>query len=413
MRNAAMLFSGPGIRWLVLSGVLIAISLFFHLASNGVFLSAGNVVNLFRQSAIVAILAIGMLPVIVSGNIDLSVGSLVAFTGGIATLLLWEHQLPVWLAVTLALGAGAAAGLAQGALVAYLNIPAFIVTLGGLLVFRGWISTLMGGETIPAPESYQYLGGGFLNTIAGWLFFALVLLAGLWLIRRQMLASGKGNLLWLALVGYALVVLLLMWVFIRSGNTVMREPITTPIRLPEASVLFHSEWYQQALQRPAPPPAAGRTVPLPVAIMVSMALLMALITGHSVFGRRIYAIGGNAEAAFLSGINIRRHTVYVFALCGLLSAVAGVVYSARLGSATPDAARGYELYAIAACVIGGTSLRGGRGVVAGAVLGALIMASLDAGMSILNVDPFYQDIIKGLVLIGAVYADLAGRRRSG
>ncbi|MDW8393779.1 MAG: hypothetical protein RMK52_05995, partial [Chitinophagales bacterium] len=305
-----------------------------------------------------------------------------------------------------------AAGALQGSLVAYLNVPAFIVTLGGLLVFRGWASILMQGETVPVPDAFQYWGGGFLNPWQGWLFAGLVAACGMWLMYRSQHAYHKGIWLGLSLGGYAALVLLLMWVFQLSGQSAQRPPVTTPIRLPETSVLYHSEWYQQAMQRQSLQATLQRSVPVPVALMVTAALLMTLLTSHTVFGRRIYAIGGNTEAAFLSGVNVQRSTLAVFVLCGLLSAAAGIVYTARLGSATPDAARGYELYAIAACVIGGTSLRGGRGVVAGALMGALIMAALDSGMSIMNVDPFYQDIIKGVVLVGAVYADLAGRKKA-
>ena len=147
-------------------------------------------------------------------------------------------------------------------------------------------------------------------------------------------------------------------------------------------------------------------------VMVLLALLVHFVMTRTVFGRRVFAIGGNSEAAWLSGINIKWNTMLVFGLCGLLSAMAGIVYTARLGSAAPDAAAGYELYAIAACVIGGTSLLGGRGTIIGAIIGALIMASLDSGMSILNIEPFYQNIIKGAVLILAVYLDVAGKNKN-
>ncbi|MCS6991756.1 MAG: hypothetical protein NZL95_07830, partial [Chitinophagales bacterium] len=311
-----------------------------------------------------------------------------------------------------ALAAGAAAGALQGAIVAYLKVPAFIVTLGGLLVFRGWISTIMGGETVPVPEQFQYWGGGFLSSLQGWTLTAVLIIVGSWMLYRTLSLNFTRIWLWLGLSTYVVIIGFFMIIFHLSGRVAERPPITTPIRLPEQSALYHSEWYQQAMKRQAQTVPRGQSVPVPVAIMLLAALAMTFLTSHTVFGRRIYAIGGNAEAAYLSGVNLKRNILLVFALCGLLSAIAGLVYTARLGSATPDAARGYELYAIAACVIGGTSLRGGRGVVVGALLGALIMAALDAGMSIMNIDPFYQDIIKGVVLVGAVYLDMAGRRQT-
>jgi D-xylose transport system permease protein len=202
-----------------------------------------------------------------------------------------------------------------------------------------------------------------------------------------------------------------MMVMVRSGSLIFKPPITSPIKLPETSPLFNTSWYQEGISKAATDSIlTNRSIPVPVIVMILLALLFSFIATRTVFGRRIFAIGGNAEAAFLSGINIRLNTMLVFAVSGLLSAIAGIIYTARLGSAAPDAAKGYELYAVAACVIGGTSLSGGKGTIFGAIIGALIMASLDSGMSIMNVDPFFQDIIKGGVLVLAVYLDVAGKK---
>lgn len=406
------------LRALVMVFALIIICVFFHVLTNGIFLSPQNIVNLFRQSSIVAVLAIGMVLVIVSGNIDLSVGSLVGLTGGAAAILAVNHELSLPMAILLTLLFGMMVGAAQGWLVAYCRIPAFIVTLGGLLIFRGWISAWMRGETIPVPANFQFIGGGFLTATQGWIVTAIAVLVAVYSIynaSRSRVLQGLGQEPKLMIIVKSLFVAAVfvgfMLVFVKSGSANLKPPITTPINLPESSPLYHTDWYQQTLEESnSSVIVTNHSIPVPVIIMILLALLFSFIATRTVFGRRIFAIGGNSEAAFLSGINIKWNTMLVFAMSGLLSAIAGIIYTARLGSAAPDAARGYELYAIAACVIGGTSLSGGRGTIFGAIIGALIMASLDSGMSILNVDPFFQDIIKGAVLVLAVYLDVASKK---
>lgn len=409
------------LRALMMVFALIAICIFFELVTHGIFLSPQNIVNLFRQSSIVALLAIGMVLVIVSGNIDLSVGSLVGLTGGVAAILVANHQLSIPVAIGITILFGILIGAAQGWLVAYLKIPAFIVTLGGLLIFRGWISSWMKGTTIPVPGGFQFLGGGFLSVPAGWVIVSVAILLAVYSIFRSSASRAKHGMqkesLIMTVVKSSFVSALLigfMLVMVKSGTAHTKTPITTPIKLPESSPLYHSDWYQQAIkQSDSISSDLSHSIPVPVLIMIMLALLFSFIATRTVFGRRIFAIGGNSEAAFLSGISIRQNTMLVFAISGLMCAIAGIIYTARLGSAAPDAARGYELYAIAACVIGGTSLSGGRGTIFGAIIGALIMSSLDSGMSILNVDPFFQDIIKGAVLVLAVYMDVASKKGSG
>jgi D-xylose transport system permease protein len=405
-------------RAFIMVFALIAICLFFHIVTRGIFLSPENITNLFRQSSIVGLLAIGMVLVIVSGNIDLSVGSLVGLTGGISAIFAVKYGLSLPAAIIFTLLAGVLVGSAQGFLVAYLRIPAFIVTLGGLLIFRGWISAWMKGETIPVPLNFQFLGGGFLNQFEGWTIAVIAIIAASYSIisaarartmhglqaQSQWVTIGKIVLMSAMIVGF-------MFIFQSAGGANAKPPINTPVRLPESNPLFKTDAYQQAMKEAgAAVVKQDRTIPVPVIIMLVLALLFSFIATRTVFGRRIFAIGGNSEAAFLSGIKIKWNTLLVFSISGLLSGIAGIIYTARLGSAAPDAAKGYELYAVAACVIGGTSLSGGKGTIFGAIIGALIMASLDSGMSILNVDPFFQDIIKGTVLVVAVYLDVAGKK---
>lgn len=403
---------------------LLAICIFFHIATDGIFLSAANITNLVRQSSIVGILAIGMLLVIVSGNIDLSVGSLVGFFGGIASIFFMKQGMNLYAAIALTLLIGFIAGCTQGALTAYLRIPAFIVTLGGLLIFRGSIMALMKGETISVSNDFQIFGSGFLSRqVSIYVFVAFILLFAITELRKRKTQKEFGlkvsSVTFFAarIISLAALLIFFLLVFTQNNSTVEKLPITTPIHVPENSPLAQQPEYF-SVNHSSNENVNGVTqtddkaIPVAVIILAALALVVNFISTRTVFGRRIFAIGGNAEAAYLSGINIKLNTMLVFGLCGLLSAIAGIVYTARLGSAAPDAAGGYELYAIAACVIGGTSLMGGRGTIFGAIVGALIMASLDSGMSILNIEPFYQNIIKGTVLILAVYVDVASKRKN-
>ena len=403
---------------------LLVICIFFHIATDGIFLSAANITNLVRQSSIVGILAIGMLLVIVSGNIDLSVGSMVGFFGGIASIFFMKQEMSLPLVILLTLLIGFVMGCMQGALTAYLRIPAFIVTLGGLLIFRGSIMAIMQGETISVSNEFQNFGSGFLSRqVSIWIFVAFILLFAITELRKRKTQKEFGikvsavPVFAARLISLAALLIFFLWVFVNPQSAIERAQITTPIHVPDKSPLANQPEYYSVNHPTADSviqfaQTDDKAIPVPVILMVLLALTVHFIATRTVFGRRVFAIGGNAEAAWLSGINIKLNTMLVFGLCGLLSAVAGIVYTARLGSAAPDAAAGYELYAIAACVIGGTSLMGGRGTIFGAIIGALIMASLDSGMSILNIEPFYQNIIKGAVLILAVYIDVASKKRN-
>jgi len=367
------------LRAYVMIAVLALIWMFFHWSTDSIFLTPRNLSNLMTQMSVTGILAVGMLMVIVSGNIDLSVGSLLGFTGGIAAFSLTEEGLGVPTAILFSILVGTAIGLFHGALTAYLNIPAFIVTLGGLLAWRGAVKWLLGGNTIPiSQETFKAIGQSNLPETAGWVIAALAILFVLFMAYRRANSAKEYGL---GEVNYGAALL---------GSIIPIAGIAAFI------------WVMNAYQG----------VPIPVLILVAVALVGAFLTNSTTFGRYLYAIGGNADAARLSGINNKLNILYVFGLLGALTGVASLIFTARVGSAAPDAGILKELDAIAACVIGGASLVGGRGTVFGACLGALIMASLDNGMSLMNVRDFMQDIIKGSILVAAVGLDMAGRKQS-
>jgi len=330
-------------RALTMVGALLVIWIVFSVMTDGTFLVPRNLSLLARQMAVTGILAIGMVLVIVAGQIDLSVGALAGLLGGISAIVFVNHGWPLAAAFALVLVLGGVLGSAQGWLVAHLGIPPFIVTLGGMLLFQGILLGVTGGVSISPAPSYLYVGQAYVLPRLGWVFAGVV---------AAVLVVG----------------------FTAAMN-------------------------------------AYEGIPVPVLLLVVLATAFSVLGHHTPFGRHLYAIGGNREAAFYSGINIQRHIVGVFTLMGVMSGAAGIVLTARVGSATSDAGRTMELDAIAAAVIGGTSLLGGQGTVWGALLGALVMASLDNGMSLLNTESYWQPIIKGTILVAAVAVDMAGRRR--
>ncbi|HEV8658146.1 MAG TPA: sugar ABC transporter permease [Thermoanaerobaculia bacterium] len=361
---------------------LIAIWIFFQwktvsdLYPYGLFLHPVNLANLLKQMSVTGVLAVGMLFVIVARQIDLSVGSLVGLAGGIAAMTQGWGLLPAFAS---AIVIGVAVGALQGTLVAYANIPSFIVTLGGLLTWRGVILYLSKGETIPVRlPVFRQLGVALLTPASGIALAAIAIVAVVWLtIRRQRARR-------------------------RHGLPVASTAATTA-RIVVPSVLIAVFIYLMNMQ-------GG--VPLPVIVLLAVAIAGNFLTQSTTFGRYLYAIGSNPDAARLSGVNSQMHIQSAFALLGALVGIASLLHTGRVGSASPDAGTLMELDAIAACVIGGTSLMGGRGKVSGALLGALVMASLDNGMSLLSVENATQYIIKGMVLVAAVGFDMAGRRKS-
>lgn len=351
-------------RTLTMVFALLAIWAVFSLTTNGTFLSPRNLSLLARQMSVTSLLATGMVLVIVAGQIDLSVGAMSGLLGALAAIAATRLGWPLPLAYALAPALGVALGAVQGSLVARLRIPPFIVTLGGMLVFQGALLGLTRGITVTPPSAFLLVGQTYLPPLAGTLLSAVSLV---FLVRRMVRAQGADRYRWAALVG-------LVPLFVHTMND-----------------------YEG--------------VPVPVLLLVAVAGVLALVATRTPFGRHLYAIGGNREAAFYSGVPIERRITGVFMVMGALAGLAGIVLTARVGAATTDAGRMMELDAIAAAVIGGTSLLGGRGSVWGALLGALVMASLDNGMSLLDTEAFWQPILKGAILVTAVAADMAGRRR--
>ena len=377
--NKNNIFAATSLRAYAMIFILGLIWLYFHWATNYIFLTSRNLSNLMTQMSVTAILAVGMLMVIVSGNIDLSVGSVLGFAGGIAAFALTSLEYSLSVSIIFAIAVGVLIGLFHGTLTAYLNIPAFIVTLGGLLAWRGATKWLLAGNTIPiSNDTFKMIGQGNLPMTIGWI------LAGAAILFVLFAAYQRAN----SIKQYGL-----------GEPNYAAELLKT--LLPIGAILAFI-WVMNSYQG----------VPIPVLILLGVALLGAFLTGSTTFGRYLYAIGGNAEAARLSGINNKRNILKVYALLGALTGVAALISTGRVGSASPDAGTLKELDAIAACVIGGASLMGGRGTIFGACLGALIMASLDNGMSLLNVKDYMQDIIKGSILVAAVGLDMMGRKQS-
>jgi D-xylose transport system permease protein len=349
----------------------------FAVVTSGVFIEPRNLSNLIRQTAVTGVLAVGMVMVIVTGEIDLSVGSLVGISGMVAVLAQDSLHWGLVLSLLAGIFTGLLIGALQGALIAYGQIPSFIVTLGGLLAWRGATKGVSSGNTYPIEiQAFKSIGHSYLSTSSAAVLAAVCVAIVAWQVARSDRARRRGGLT--------------AW-----GTGTMAVRILGPALLVTMSVVVLGRY-------------AG--VPIPVVILLGIALAGAFLTQNTTFGRYLYAIGGNSEAARLSGINLRSHVLTAFGILGALSGVAGIIYTARVGSAAPDAGTLLELDAIAACVIGGASLMGGRGTVFGACLGALFMSSLDNGMSLKNVPDFIQDIVKGGVLVTAVGLDVLGRR---
>ncbi|MGF1665041.1 MAG: sugar ABC transporter permease [Acidimicrobiia bacterium] len=402
-----------------LIGMLVALAVIwvgFHILSGGTFLTPRNLWNLSVQTATVAIMATGMVLIIVTRNIDLSVGSMLA-TVGMAMAMLQVEILPgiigfdnplTWIITLLAgIVLGALLGAFQGTIIAYARVPSFIVTLGGLLVWRGVAWAIASGRTIaPMDTTFQLLGGGSRGTIGGpasWAIAAVAcvaIVAGVILGRRRRIKFGFS--------------LRPQWadaVIAVAGSAAVLASVAVLNRyyLPENLARAYAEENGIAW------PEGGLQIPLgianPVIIAIVLAIIMTFVATRRRFGRYVFAIGGNPEAAELGGIKTRWTIVKTFMLMGVLVAIAAAVQTARLNAAVSGLGQLAELYVIAAAVIGGTSLAGGVGTISGAVLGALVMQSLQSGMVLMGVDAPLQDIVVGIVLVVAVAADTIYRRR--
>ncbi|MDD2992061.1 MAG: sugar ABC transporter permease [Pygmaiobacter sp.] len=368
---------------------LIVIFLVFSVLSSGKNFTPMNINNLVMQNSYVVILAVGMLLAIITGNVDLSVGSVVAFVGASSAIMILDWGLPIGIVVLLSLALGLLIGMWQGFFIAYLGVPPFIVTLANMLIFRGLTMVALQGQTKgPLPTSYTIIGAGYLPTYSVQIGNASVelfaLIAGI-LGSALMIFNELKNIRTKKHYGFEIAPL---W--------------QTASKLIVITFLVNFFTYKLAVYK---------GLPFVLAIMLALILIYTFVTQRMVIGRQVYAVGGNAKAAALSGIKTKKVMFWVYANMGLLAALAGVVLSARNASATPKAGDGFELDAIASCYIGGASAYGGTGTVVGAVIGALIMGILNNGMSLIGWSVDIQRVIKGLVLLGAVTIDLLSKKR--
>lgn len=373
------------------SGIYIAfaaIIVLFTIMTDGVLLNPNNLTNLVLQYSYILILAIGMVMVIIAGHIDLSVGSVVALAGAVAAVLIQQQGWSWWSAIIAALIVGIIVGVWQGFWVAFVGIPAFIVTLAGMLLFRGLTLLILDNISISIyDEGYKQVAGGFLNgLIGGQGFDAFTLLV---------FAIG--------VVGFAA----MQWRARAARVAYQQDVESMPVfigKIVAVAVLVMAFAWQLA---------TARGLPIVLILLALLIMIYTLITKRTVFGRHIYAIGGNLAAAQLSGVKVKWVNFMIFVNMGFLSALAGIVFSSRSSSAQPAAGTMFELDAIAACFIGGAAVTGGIGTVIGAMVGGLIMAVMSNGMSILGVDQSVQQVVKGLILLLAVAFDVYNKRRAG
>ena len=378
-------------RLVMMASVLAAIVVVFNVLSGGIFLSPENLYNIAQQTAVVGVVATVVVLIIVARHIDLSVGSVMGFVGVLMATLMYTAGWH-WVEASLAgLAVAIAVSLYQGMLTAMLGVPSFVVTLGGLMSFRGAAFLVADGKTQPVNDAFfQRLGGGFDGSIgvtASWALAGVIVLALLYQMWNKRNANLRfevpNNPLWLdALI--VLVPTLLVCGFVAAMNA-----------------------YQ------IPSKDAPQGVPIPVLIWAGVALTLSFIVHRTRFGRYIFAMGGNPEAAALVGIPVRRVTLMLFALMGVLITIAAIVSIARLNAGTNSLGTSLELYVIAAAVIGGAALAGGSGSILGSVLGALIMQCIDSGMLLLDVSIGMRYVIIGQVLIAAVVFDVIYRRTTG
>jgi len=369
-------------------GSLIVIILLFQFLTSGLTLSSENLINVVNQYSYILILAIGMVMVIIMGHIDLSVGSVAAFTGIIVAKSMAEWHLPWWTAVLLGLGVGVLVGAWQGFWVAYVGVPAFIVTLAGMLFFRGANQFIGQSTTVPVPDEFQQIGAGYLPELAVPLDFNVLTMV-------------------LAVAGVAWVVGFELWLRasqrkIGADSAPLWVSIVKVILL---SVIILAAGWQFATGRP------GTSFPISGVILLVLVILYTFATRNTVFGRHIYAVGGNRQAARLSGVKDRWTDFFVMMNMSVLAAVAGMIYVARATASGPQDGNGWELDAIASVFIGGAAVSGGVGTVLGSIIGGLVMAFLNNGLALMGAGADVVAMIKGLVLLLAVGVDVWNKRQ--
>ena len=366
---------------------LVVIMALFQVLTGGILLTPQNVTNLILQNSYVIILAVGMLLCILcSGSIDLSVGSIVAFIGALLGEMIVVKGMNVWISILLALVFGVIIGVWQGFWIAYMRIPAFIVTLAGMLIFRGLTLSVLNGMTIsPFPKEFNFISSGFLPNIGTGKINLTAIILGViasviyiyFAIKKQIKKQKRG-------FNIASPVLFILQMIVIVGV-----------------IMLFSVWL-----------ARYKGIPVLLIILLLLVAVYAFFSSKTVPGRYLYAMGGNEKAAILSGINTNKVLFLVFISMSVLSALAGIVFTSRLQAATPTAGTNFEMDAIASCFIGGASTTGGVGTIVGAVIGALVMGVLNNGMSIMGVGSDITQTIKGLVLLAAVVFDVASKKRA-
>ncbi len=372
-------------------GILLALAVimaFFQYLTEGTLMQPLNITNLLLQNSYIVIMALAMLLIIVAGHIDLSVGSVAGFIGGLAAVLMVDLQWHYIPATLVCLAVGGLIGGLQGYFVAFHKIPAFIVTLGGMLVFRGLVLWLLGGKSIgPFPKEFQLLSSGFIPDPIG---------------------GGESFRVLSLVIGCAVALFIFIMNWRERANHIKYGVVAEPVGfMIGKNVVFGGAivYFSYLL-------ASYKGIPNVVVVMFLLMLFFDFFTTRTTLGRRIYALGGNEKAARLSGIKTNFLTFYTFVTMGVMAALGGLVFAARLNTATPKAGDGMELDVIAACFIGGASTTGGFGKVIGAVIGAFVMGVMNNGMSILGIGIDWQKVIKGVVLVAAVFVDLYQRNKS-
>jgi len=357
---------------------LVVIGIFFQIMTDGIFFSVRNIFNISRQLVVYGILVIGMTNIIISGHIDLSIGSAVAVTGAIVAVAQKQWFLDPVIGILLALVVGLLLGMGQGYLIAYKKIPAFIVTLGGMLMFRGLTLVITERRTVVVTnKSFLFISQGVLpetlSYVIGIIAIGIYIYIDLSNRKEKIKYRFEVGSFWKYILKYTLIIIFI------------------------GTLLFYMNNYEG--------------ISVAVMILLVLLILFSLILKSTKFGQHVYAVGDNTEASQFSGINVSKVIMGVFIIMGLLAAISGVILVARLGAATNDLGNMFELDAIAACVIGGISFNGGKGRVTAALLGALVMTFLNNGMSLMNTEPSYQYIIKALILISAVWFDLTFNKK--
>ncbi len=367
---------------------LIAVVALFAILTNGILLRPQNISNLVVQNGYILVLAIGMVMVIIAGHIDLSVGSVAAFIGALSGVFAVKMGMPWWLAIVLSLLIGALVGAWQGFWIAFVGIPAFIVTLAGMLIFRGLALVVLGNANIGSfPTEYRALGNGFLSGLFG---------------------DTDPDIFTLAIGAVAIVALVIQQFRTRAGRRKYGQDVEPLVWVIAKLVLVSAAigFFTYSL-------ASYKGIPVTLIVLAVLVMVYGVVMNRTVFGRHIYAIGGNRHAAELSGIKTRRVDFWLFVNMGFLAALAGLIFTARLNLAGPKAGDGFELEAISAAFIGGAAVQGGVGTIGGAIIGGLIIGVLNNGMSILGIGIEWQQAVKGLVLLLAVAFDVYNKRRSG